>query len=68
MIFPKPLTDEDRTTYEWQMWVPDFGESGQEKLKGASVLVSRFQQASATLPVEPLAGGRGDDAVEVGQD
>ena len=36
----KPLTDEERAIYEWQMWVPDFGEAGQEKLKGASVLIS----------------------------
>ena len=27
--------------WEWQMWTPDFGEAGQERLKGASVLVSR---------------------------
>jgi molybdopterin/thiamine biosynthesis adenylyltransferase len=36
-----PLTDEERAVYEWQMWVPDFGETGQEALKGATVLVSR---------------------------
>jgi molybdopterin-synthase adenylyltransferase len=35
------LNDTDRATYEWQMWVPDFGEAGQEALKGATVLVSR---------------------------
>src|ERR1700736_1612933 len=39
---PKPLTDADRAVYEWQMWVSDFGEAGQEKLKGASVLISRI--------------------------
>ena len=36
-----PLNDEERATYEWQMWIDDFGESGQEKLKGATALVSR---------------------------
>src|SRR5215213_11564048 len=36
-----PLTAEERATYEWQMWVPGFGEEGQRRLKGASVLVSR---------------------------
>ena len=36
-----PLTDEERAVYEWQMWTPDFGEAGQERLKAASVLVSR---------------------------
>lgn len=35
------LTDEERATYEWQMWIEDFGEAGQEKLKGATALVSR---------------------------
>ena len=34
------LTPEERATYEWQMWVEDFGEAGQEKLKAASVLVA----------------------------
>jgi molybdopterin-synthase adenylyltransferase len=41
MANEQPLNDEDRATYEWQMWVPGFGEEGQRKLKGASVLVSR---------------------------
>jgi len=36
-----PLTDEERETYAWQMDVRDFGETGQQKLKGASVLISR---------------------------
>lgn len=36
-----PLTNEERSVYEWQIWVPEFGETGQEKLKNASVLVSR---------------------------
>lgn len=36
-----PLTDEERATYEWQMWVADFGERGQRALKGATALVSR---------------------------
>ena len=32
MIEPKSLTDEERAVYEWQMWVPEFGEEGQEKI------------------------------------
>src|SRR5438105_1600242 len=36
-----PLTEDERATYEWQMWVSDFGERGQRLLKRASVLVSR---------------------------
>lgn len=35
------LSDEERAVYEWQMWIDGFGESGQEKLRGASALVSR---------------------------
>jgi len=35
------LNDEERATYEWQMWIDGFGEAGQEKLKGATALVSR---------------------------
>ena len=38
---PQPLTPEEKATYEWQLWVPGFGEAGQEKLKGASVLITR---------------------------
>ena len=37
----KSLTDQERAIYEWQMWVTDFGEAGQEKLKAASVMISR---------------------------
>ncbi len=40
MKLPK-LTDEERAIYEWQMWVPGFGEKAQRKLKAASVLISR---------------------------
>src|SRR5437899_3045895 len=37
-LFPMPdepaeLTPEERATYEWQMWLPGFGEEGQRKLK-----------------------------------
>jgi len=35
------LTDAERDVYTWQMWVPDFGEKGQQALKNASVLISR---------------------------
>ncbi len=39
--FMKPLTDQERETYQWQMWVPEIGEAGQQKLKNASVMISR---------------------------
>lgn len=35
------LTDEEKAIYEWQMWIDGFGEAAQEKLKGATALVSR---------------------------
>jgi len=35
------LSDEEKAIYEWQMWLPQIGEEGQKKLKGASALVSR---------------------------
>jgi molybdopterin/thiamine biosynthesis adenylyltransferase len=38
---PTGLTEEEKAIYEWQMWIDGFGESAQEKLKGATALVSR---------------------------
>jgi molybdopterin/thiamine biosynthesis adenylyltransferase len=35
------LTEEEKAIYEWQMWIEGFGEQAQEKLKGATALVSR---------------------------
>ena len=59
MIKPKPLTDEERAVYEWQMWVPEFGEEGQEKLKGASVLISRIGGLEGVVAYELAAAGVG---------
>lgn len=54
-----PLTDEERAVYEWQIWVPEFGEAGQEKLKGASVLVSRVGGLGSVVAYELAAAGVG---------
>lgn len=54
-----PLTDEERATYEWQMWVPGFGEEGQRKLKGASVLISRCGGLGGLVAYELAAAGVG---------
>jgi molybdopterin/thiamine biosynthesis adenylyltransferase len=54
-----PLTDEDRAVYEWQIWVDDFGEAGQEKLKGASVLISRVGGLGSVVAYELAAAGVG---------
>ncbi len=59
MAIPKQLTDEERTIYEWQIWVPDFGEAGQEALKGASILVSRCGGLGSVVAYELAAAGVG---------
>lgn len=53
------LTDEERAVYEWQIWVDDFREEGQEKLKGASVLVSRVGGLGSVVAYELAAAGVG---------
>jgi molybdopterin/thiamine biosynthesis adenylyltransferase len=55
----EPLTDEERAVYEWQLWVPEFGEAGQERLKGASVLVSRCGGVGSVVAYELAAAGVG---------
>ncbi len=53
------LTDEERAIYEWQMWVPDFGETGQRKLKAASVMISRVGGVGSVVAYELAAAGVG---------
>ena len=53
------LTDHERSVYEWQMWVPDFGETGQEKLRNASVMVSRVGGVGSVVAYELAAAGVG---------
>ena len=59
MSSSKSLTDHERAVYQWQMWVPDFGEAGQEKLKNASVLVSRVGGVGSVVAYELAAAGVG---------
>lgn len=56
---PIALTDEEKATYEWQMWVPGFGEKGQEKLKSSSVLISRAGGLGSVVAYELAAAGVG---------
>ena len=56
---PMTLTDEERAVYEWQISVEDFQEKGQEKLKGASVLVSRVGGLGSVVAYELAAAGIG---------
>lgn len=53
------LTPEERSRYEWQLWVPDFGEAGQRRLKAATVLVSRIGGVGGTAALQLAAAGVG---------
>lgn len=55
----KTLTEEERGIYQWQMWVPDFGEAGQEKLKNASVMISRVGGIGGLVAYQLAAAGIG---------
>jgi molybdopterin-synthase adenylyltransferase len=55
----QPLTDAERALYEWQLWVPDFGEAGQQRLKAASVLISRCGGVGGMVAYELAAAGVG---------
>jgi len=59
IVQPKPLTDEERAVYEWQLDVPGFGEDRQGRLKGASVLVSRVGGLGSVVAYELAAAGVG---------
>ncbi|WP_425398721.1 HesA/MoeB/ThiF family protein [Aeoliella sp.] len=54
-----PLTDEERARYEWQIWVDGFGESGQARLKGASILISRVGGLGGPVAMQLAAAGVG---------
>ncbi|MCR9197894.1 MAG: HesA/MoeB/ThiF family protein [Planctomycetaceae bacterium] len=53
------LSDAERARYEWQIWTPDVGEQGQQKLKQASVLVSRLGGVGGTVAYYLAAAGIG---------
>jgi len=53
------LTDRQKAIYEWQMWVPDVGEAGQEKLSEATVLISRCGGLGSLVAYELAAAGVG---------
>lgn len=55
----QPLTAIERQIYEWQMWVKGFGEAGQQRLKGTSVLVSRCGGVGGVVALELAAAGVG---------
>lgn len=53
------LNHEEKATYEWQMWVPGFGEQGQEKLKSATALISRCGGLGSPIAYSLAAAGIG---------
>src|SRR4029077_1866388 len=55
----KSLTDAERSHYEWQLWVAEFGERGQELLKGSAVLVSRIGGVGGAVAYQLAAAGVG---------
>ena len=58
-ITPVPLNDAEKDIYDWQMDVRGLGESGQEKLRGASALISRVGGLGGPLALELAAAGIG---------
>jgi len=60
MITPLPeLTDDDRSRYEWQMWIEGFGETGQRKVKAATAFISRGGGVGGTAAYYLAAAGIG---------
>lgn len=56
---PPELDPEDRAQAEWQIPVDGFGESGQQRLKAASVLVSRVGGLGGNVALQLAAAGIG---------
>jgi len=54
-----PLTPDDRARYEWQLCAEDFGEMGQVRLKGATVLVTRIGGVGGAVAHQLAAAGVG---------
>ena len=53
------LTDQEKSVYEWQMWIPDLGQSGQQRLKNSSVMISRVGGVGSVVAYELAAAGVG---------
>ncbi len=54
-----PLSEEERALVEWQLSVPGFGIEGQQRLKAASVLVSRCGGVGGAAAQQLAAAGVG---------
>lgn len=53
------LTADERLRYQWQLWVGDFGEEGQRRLKQSTVLISRIGGVGGTIAMQLAAAGIG---------
>lgn len=53
------LTTEEAERYEWQLDVRDFGREGQQKLKGATALISRIGGVGGSVALQLAAAGIG---------
>jgi molybdopterin/thiamine biosynthesis adenylyltransferase len=53
------LTAEEQATYQWQMWVPGFGQQGQQALKKCSVMISRVGGVGGLVAYQLAAAGVG---------
>ncbi len=58
-MHPLSLNDDERATYEWQLWVEGFGEARQLRLKQSSVLITRCGGVGGTLAYYLAAAGVG---------
>lgn len=53
------LSEEERARYAWQLWIPGFGEAGQQRLRSASVLISRVGGVGGVVAYQLAAAGIG---------
>lgn len=53
------LTADERARYEWQIWIEGFGEAGQRRLKGATVMISRVGGVGGCVAYALAAAGVG---------
>ena len=59
MVHLPQLTTEDKSRYEWQLWVDGFGEQGQRRLKATTVFISRIGGVGGTVAMQLAAAGVG---------
>src|SRR5262245_40944810 len=53
------LTADERLRYQWQLWISDYGEIGQRRLKAATALVSRIGGVGGSAAIQLAAAGIG---------